>query len=87
MATRNISLTPKQNAFIDEMLKAGEYRNDSEAVRDTIRALEQRRAEGALKLENLRVAVSQGIAALDRDEYTDLTAENLDTYLDGLAAR
>jgi Arc/MetJ-type ribon-helix-helix transcriptional regulator len=37
MPTRNISLTPQQDAFIDEMLEAGEYRNASEAVRDAIR--------------------------------------------------
>jgi antitoxin ParD1/3/4 len=52
MPTRNISLTPEQDAFIDEMLKAGEYRNASEAVRDAIRALQQRRAMDALKFED-----------------------------------
>jgi hypothetical protein len=30
MPTRNISLTSEQDAFIDEMLKAGQYRNASE---------------------------------------------------------
>jgi len=39
MPTRNISLTAQQAAFIDEMLKTGEYRNASEAFRDAIRAL------------------------------------------------
>jgi putative addiction module CopG family antidote len=42
MPTRNISLTPEQDAFIDEMLKAGGYRNASEAMRDAIGALKQR---------------------------------------------
>ncbi|HWP27625.1 MAG TPA: type II toxin-antitoxin system ParD family antitoxin [Xanthobacteraceae bacterium] len=42
MPTRNISLTPEQDAFIDEMLKKGEYANASEAVRDAIRALQRR---------------------------------------------
>ena len=40
---RNISLTAEQDAFLDEMLRAGEYRNASEAVGDAIRALRQRR--------------------------------------------
>ena len=31
MLTRNISLPPEQDAFIEEMLEAGEYRNASEA--------------------------------------------------------
>jgi antitoxin ParD1/3/4 len=85
MPTRNISLTPEQDAFIDEMLKAGEYRNASEAMRDAIRALQQRRAEEALKLDKLRVAIRQGVAALDRGEFTEIEDEDLDAYLDDLA--
>src|ERR1700744_1448902 len=76
--TRNISLTPEQDAFIGEMLKAGKYRNASEAVRDAIRALQQRRAEEALKLDNLRVTIQQGIAALDRGDFTEVADEDLD---------
>jgi hypothetical protein len=38
MPTRNISLTPEQDDFIDEKLKKGEYRNTSEAVRDGSRS-------------------------------------------------
>jgi antitoxin ParD1/3/4 len=87
MPTRNISLTPEQDAFIDEMLESGEYRNASEAMRDAIRALQQRRAEEALKLDKLRLAIKQGIAALDRGDYTEIEDENLDTALDDLAAR
>ena len=85
MPTRNISLTPEQDAFIDEVLKAGEYRNASEAMRDAIRALQQRRAEEALKLDKLRLAIQQGIAALDRGDYTEVEDEDLDAFLDELA--
>lgn len=85
MPTRNISLTPEQDAFIDEMLKKGEYANASEAVRDAIRALQRRRALDALKLEKLRVAIQQGIAALDRGDYTEVEDEDLDAFLDELA--
>jgi antitoxin ParD1/3/4 len=85
MPTRNISLTPEQDAFIDRMLKAGEYRNASEAMRDAIRALQQRRAEEALKLDKLRVAIRQGVAALERGDYTEVQDEDLDAYLDDLA--
>jgi putative addiction module CopG family antidote len=48
MPTRNISLTPEQDAFIEEAVKSGEYQNASEAVRDALRALQQRRREDAL---------------------------------------
>src|SRR5882672_8711883 len=84
MPTRNISLTPEQDAFIDDMLKAGEYRNASEAMRDAIRTLQRRRAMDALKLDRLRVAIQQGVAALDRGEFTEVEDEDLDAYLDAL---
>jgi len=85
MPTRNISLTPEQDAFIDDLLEAGAYGNASEAMRDAIRALQQRRAEETLKLDRLRLAVQQGAAALDRGDYTEIDDENLDAYLDELA--
>ena len=74
MPTRNISLTPKQDAFIDEMLKTGEYRNASEALRDAIRALQQRRAMDALKLERLRRSIDTGLADLERGDYEEVEA-------------
>lgn len=86
MPTRNVNLTPEQDAFIDEMLERGEYGNASEAMRDAIRTLQQRRAEEALKLENLRVAIQQGIAALERGDYTEVEEADLDAYFDELAA-
>jgi antitoxin ParD1/3/4 len=84
MPTRNISFTPEQDAFIDEVIDAGEYQNASEAVRDAIRALQQRRAEDALKLERLRLAIKAGVDALERGEYTEVSDEDLDAYLDSL---
>jgi antitoxin ParD1/3/4 len=87
MPTRNISLTPAQDAFIEEAVKSGEYQNASEAVRDALRALQQRRREDALKLEALRRQIDAGIAALEGGEFTEIADTELDAYLDGLAAR
>ncbi|MCW5731221.1 MAG: type II toxin-antitoxin system ParD family antitoxin [Alphaproteobacteria bacterium] len=86
MPTRNISLTKEQDAFIDEVLRTGEYRNASEAVRDAIRMLKARRIEESLRLDRLRVAIGQGIAALDRGEHVELGDDELDDYFDGLAS-
>ncbi len=86
MPTRNISLTPEQDAFIEDVLRTGEYRNASEAVRDAIRALQQRRTEEALKLDYLRLSIKAGIAALDRGEYEEVEEDNLDAFLDNLGA-
>jgi antitoxin ParD1/3/4 len=84
MPTRNISLTPEQDAFLDEMLKTGEYQNASEAVRDAIRALQQRRALDALKLERLRQCIDAGIADLDNGNYEDVDEADLEAWLDRL---
>ena len=87
MPTWNISLTPEQDAFIEEAVKSGEYQNASEAVCDALRALQQRRREDALKLEALRRQIDAGIAALEKGEFTEVAEAELDAYIDGLAAR
>jgi antitoxin ParD1/3/4 len=86
MPTRNISLTPEQDAFVDKVVKAGEYQNASEAVRDALRALKQRRREDALKLKALRVQIKAGVDALERGDFVDVDAEDLEDYLDRLTA-
>lgn len=87
MPTRNISLTPEQDAFIEKAVKSGEYQNASEAVRDALRALQQRRREDALKLAALQMQIKAGVDALDRGEYTDVPDADLEAYLDGLTKR
>ena len=84
--TRNISLTPEQNDFVDKVVKAGEYQNASEALRDALRALQQRRREDALKVKVLRKQIKAGIDALERGEFVEIDEANLDAYLEGLAA-
>jgi antitoxin ParD1/3/4 len=81
MPTRNISLTPEQDAFIEEAVKSGEYQNASEAVRDALRVLPQRRREDALKLEALRRQIDAGIEALARGEFVEVDDTDLDAYL------
>ena len=82
MPTRNVSLTPEQDAFIDEVLEKGEYRNASEAMRDALRALQQRRAEDALKIERLRKALDAGIADIERGDYEEVDDADLEAWLD-----
>jgi antitoxin ParD1/3/4 len=85
MPTRNISLTQQQDDFIDEMLKEGEYQNASEAIRDALRALKERRIERAIRLDKLRLSIREGAVALDRGDYIEVEDEDLDSYLDNLA--
>ncbi len=84
MATRNISLTDEQDAFIEKIVRAGEYQNASEAVRDALRMLQQRRRENALKLKALRAHIKAGIEALDRGDFVEVDDSELESFLEGL---
>lgn len=84
MPTRNISLTAEHDAFVAEVVEAGEYQNASEAVRDALRVLQQRRQEDALKLDALRAQIKIGIDALRRGEFVEVKDADLENYLDGL---
>jgi antitoxin ParD1/3/4 len=86
MPTRNISLTPEQDAFVEEVVEAGEYQNASEAIRDALRALQQRRKEDSLRLKALRAQIKAGVEALDRGDFVDVHDADLDAYLDRLPA-
>jgi antitoxin ParD1/3/4 len=86
MPTRNINLTDEQDAFVEKVVKAGEYQNASEAVRDALRVLQQRRREDALKLKALRAQVKAGMDALARGDFVELDEGELDDFLEGLAA-
>jgi antitoxin ParD1/3/4 len=84
MPTRNVSLTREQDAFIAEVVEAGEYQNASEAVRDAVRALQQRRREDTLKLERLRAELKTGLRELDQGAFVELESAELERYLTGL---
>jgi len=84
MPTRNISLTAEQDAFVDEVVKSGDYQNASEAVRDALRALQQRRREDALKLERLRALIDEGDAALERGDYVEVGDDELEAFMSDL---
>jgi antitoxin ParD1/3/4 len=84
MPTRNISLTPEQDEFVEKVVKSGEYQNASEAVRDALRALQQRRREDELKLKALRAHIKAGADALKGGEFVEIGDAGLDDYLQGL---
>jgi antitoxin ParD1/3/4 len=87
MVTRNISLTPQQSAFIDEVVESGEFQNASEAMRAAIRVMQERREMRALKLEKLRAELQLGIDDLEAGRYVELDATELRAYLQGLVAK
>ena len=84
MPTRNINLTHEQDAFVESIVRTGEYQNASEAIRDAVRALQQRRREDALKLERLRLRIEAGIDDLDHGEFVEIDDDDLEAYFDAL---
>jgi len=86
MPTRNISLTAEQDAFVETIVRSGEYQNASEAVRDALRILQQRRREDALKLKALRMHIKAGVDALEQGDFIEVDEQDLEGYLEGLTA-
>jgi antitoxin ParD1/3/4 len=86
MPTRNVSLTAEQDAFVEKVVQAGEYQNASEAIRAALRVLQQQRREDALKLKALRIQIKAGVDALERGDFTEIEAADLNSYLEGLTA-
>lgn len=87
MPTRNINLTAEQNAFVEEIVAAGDYQNASEAVRDALRALRQRRTEDALRMKALRAQLTGGVEALERGDFIELDERDLERHLQGTGRR
>jgi antitoxin ParD1/3/4 len=84
MPTRNINLTREQDIFVEKVVKSGEYQNASEAIRDALRALQQRRKEDALKLKALRQQIEAGVEALERGDFVEIDDVDLEDFFEQL---
>lgn len=71
MGTKNISLPPELEQYVDAKVESGEYAHASEVVRDGLRLLMRQEAE---KLEWLRNAIAEGLASPVREDLTDFDA-------------
>jgi antitoxin ParD1/3/4 len=85
--TRTIVLTDEQDEFVESIVRAGEYQDADEAIRDALRVLQERRQKDALKLEALRTLIRAGANGLDQGEFTEVEDHDLVRYLDLLASR
>lgn len=68
MGTKNISLPPELEQYVDAKVESGEYAHASEVVRDGLRLLMRQEAE---KLEWLRTAIAEGLASPVREDLAD----------------
>lgn len=85
MPVRNVHLTDEQDAFVEEIVRAGKYEDASEAMRDAVRGLQHRIQADELKLDLLRTQLQAGLDALDSGRFTEMDDADLDANLDDLA--
>lgn len=95
----NISLPPKMARFIRGKVKAGQYTNASEVVRDAVRHMQE--AEAAQKWlhgdlngpllpgeqESVRARVRQGIEDLENGRHEEFDEAGLHQHFAGIAER
>lgn len=73
----NISLTPNLEVLIQEKVKSGLYNDASEVVREALRLMHERDTRDQAKLEQLRKEAALGFEALDREEFSGKTLQEI----------
>jgi antitoxin ParD1/3/4 len=56
----NVSLTPKLEGYVKAKVKAGDYNNASEVIREAVRLLQERDTGRKIELAALRRAIREG---------------------------
>ena len=79
----NISLTPELEQLVNDKVKSGMYQTASEVIREGLRLLKEREE----RLESLRRDVRAGFDAVERGEYTDFDASNVQRLSKRVKAR
>jgi antitoxin ParD1/3/4 len=69
--TRNIALTPEQDAFVETLVGSGQYQSASEVVRDALRALGRDIQRHQAELEDTRFRLRESVAAEARGEFVE----------------
>lgn len=77
--TRNVSLPPHQDAFVNELVEAGRYRTASEVVREGLRLLEE--AEHRRLLEEW---IYQGLSEDDEERLPQDLKDRAKEHFQGL---
>jgi putative addiction module CopG family antidote len=85
MPTRTVRLTPDQDAFIEEAVRSGTYRDAEEALRDAVQGLQVKTALDKARLEHLKAHLQAGLDQLDAGECVDVPVDDLEAWLDSLA--
>ncbi|MFI4986314.1 MAG: type II toxin-antitoxin system ParD family antitoxin [Alphaproteobacteria bacterium] len=70
MGGRNFSLTRHLSEFINRQVTTGRHQSASEVVREALRRYEDDIAAERASLAAIRAVAEEGIAAIERGEYT-----------------
>lgn len=70
-SSRNISLTPQLQKFVDDRVATGRYQTASEVVREGLRLLELQERERDAAFAALRKKLKRGAAQAQRGELVD----------------
>lgn len=81
----NVSVGPRWDAYIQELLKTGRYGSASEIVREGLRLVEEREQKLDALRETIRASIEEG-GAFTGDEVMAHVRENLDRRRAGKAA-
>ena len=85
MPTRNVVLTQRHDAMIENLIREGRYESANEIMSAALRLLEQRDAEDEARLKLLREAAQVGLEAIAAGRFTDFeTPEELEEYISEL---
>ncbi|HDC4393556.1 TPA: type II toxin-antitoxin system ParD family antitoxin [Enterobacter cloacae] len=77
--TITVDVGEELREFIDSLVKAGDYRTQSEVMRDALRLLREKQAES--RLQELRYLLSESISSGEAKPW------NKDTFLNNVRAR
>ena len=69
MSRRKVGLTKQQDAYVERIIRSGEYRNVSEVFRNALLALQERRRADAQKLKVLRARIDAGLSERERGDF------------------
>jgi antitoxin ParD1/3/4 len=88
----NISLPPRMARFIRGKVKAGQYTNASEVVRDAVRHMQEAEAVRKEQLttseyKDIRQRVQQGVKDLEEGRYEEFDEDGLRQHFAGIAER
>jgi len=84
MATRNVSLTDKLDAFVEERVQSGDYQNASEVIRTGLRLLKEREEEYSAKVAAINAAGQVGLDEIERGEFIELAPDEIGPWLQSL---